>query len=185
MKESELIDRIYGAVADPGRWPEVIVRISDHLGAVGGLLTYIAPQGRSLAVYARLSEEHAKINEQHYVLNPWSLAMRDFPFDRAVISNSLIEPGAILKTGLYADVLMPLGIENSLHTRYKALSRDGGFGGFAFVLSPRGSEQAEHALPRLQRLTPHLGRALDATMEVGRIAGGPRTLAAVLNVMPR
>jgi hypothetical protein len=26
MTESELIDQIYGTVADPGRWSEVIVR---------------------------------------------------------------------------------------------------------------------------------------------------------------
>jgi DNA-binding CsgD family transcriptional regulator len=184
MNESELIDQIYSTVADPGRWPEVIVRICDYLGAVGGLLNHIGPQGRSLSVLGRLSQERVRIYEQHYVWNPWSLAMKEAPNAKAVIVNSLIEPATLFKCGFYADVLAPLGIENGLATRHDALSRGGGIGGFNFCLSTRGSEGAEHALPRLQRLTAHLGRALDATMEVGRIAGGPQTLAAILNVMP-
>jgi hypothetical protein len=51
MNESELIEQIYSTVADPSRWPEVIVRIADYLGAVGGMVAYIAPEGRVLAVY--------------------------------------------------------------------------------------------------------------------------------------
>jgi DNA-binding CsgD family transcriptional regulator len=183
MNEKELIDQIYSTVADPRRWSEVIVRICDYLGAVGGLLNYIGPQG-SLSVPGRLSAEYVRIYEQHYVWNAWSLAMKEAPNGKAVIINSLIEPATLFKSGFYADVLTPLGLENGLATRHDALSRAGGIGGFNFCLSARGSESAEHGLRRLQRLTPHLGRALDATMEVGRIAGGPRTLAAVLNVMP-
>jgi DNA-binding CsgD family transcriptional regulator len=184
MTEHDLIDEIYSTVADPDRWSDVLVRISDHLGAVGGLLQHIGPQGRMLFVLGRIPEEHARIVQQQYVWNPWALAMKDFPSSRAVISNSLIEPRAIATSGFYADVLGPLGIENAVQTKHTALARDGGLGGFGFMLSARGSEQAEHALRRLQRLTVHLGRALDATMEVGRVAGGPQRLAAVLNVMP-
>src|SRR5215467_251795 len=184
MNESDLIDQIYSTIADPSRWSEVIVRISDYLGALGGMVSYIPPDGRVLAVYGRLSEERAKIFEQHYVWNPWALVMRDVPVDKVVIANSLLEPGAIFKTGHYADVLAPQGIENALQTKHKALVRDGGYGGFGFYLSSRGSDRADQMVPQLQRLTPHLGRVLDATMELGRMAGGPQTLAAVLNIMP-
>jgi len=65
--------------------------------------------------------------------------MRDVPVDKVVIANSLLEPGVIFKTGHYADVLVPQGIENALHTKHKALVRDGGYGGFGFYLSSRGS----------------------------------------------
>jgi DNA-binding CsgD family transcriptional regulator len=135
-------------------------------------------------VLGRISEEHAKIVQQHYVWNPWSIAMKDVPSNKAVISNSLIEPGEIFRTGFHADVLAPLGVVNALQTRHDALAQGGGLGGFGFMLSSRGSEQAQHALPRLQRLTPHLSRALDATMQVGRIADRVETLAALLHVMP-
>jgi DNA-binding CsgD family transcriptional regulator len=184
MNESDLIDQIYSTITDPGRWPEVIVMISDHLGAIGGLLNQIGPDSHVLSVNGRLADEYVRIYERQYVWNPWSLAMRDHPFDQAVILNKLVPRGNLVKTGFYADVLVPLGIENNLATRHKALGYDGGLGGFGFMLSPRASEQAEHALSRLQRLSPHLGRALDATMEVSRIAGGSQKLAAILHAMP-
>ena len=119
MNESELIDQIYGTVADPSRWSSLIIRIADYLGAAGGLLSYTAPDGRTLVVLGRLSEEHSKIYRQHYVWNPWTLAMMGFPTGQAVIANSLLEPGALFKTGFYADVLAPQGLVNSLHTILK------------------------------------------------------------------
>lgn len=184
MNESALIDQIYSTVADPNRWAEVMVSIADYLGAVGGLVDYIGPDGRSFIVLGRLSEERAKVYKEHYVSNAWSLAMRDVPDGRAVIVNDLLDPRALFKSGFYADVLAPQRIENAFGTRHNALSRDGGFGGFNFCLSSRGAEQAGHFLPRLQRLTPHLGRALEATMEMGRIAGGAQNMAAIVRLMP-
>ena len=184
MNESDLIEQIYSTVADSGRWPEVIVRIADYLGAVGGMVLSMSPEGRVRAVYGRLSEERAKIYEQHYVWNPWALVMRDVPTEKVVVANDHLPPGAIFKTAHYADVLAPQGIANALQTKHKALLRGGGYGGFGFYLPSGGSDHTEHLAARLQRLVPHLGRALDVTMEMGRVAGGPQQLAAVLNIMP-
>ena len=52
------------------------------------------------------------------------------------------------------------------------------------MLSARGAEQADENVRRLQWLTPHLGRALDATLKLGHLADGTRQLASVLNLMP-
>jgi hypothetical protein len=56
MNESNLIDQIYSTAADPGRWPEVLVRLPDHLDAQRAMLVYCAPsgKGRTLQVLARL-----------------------------------------------------------------------------------------------------------------------------------
>jgi DNA-binding CsgD family transcriptional regulator/PAS domain-containing protein len=93
MNESDLIDQIYSTITDPGRWPEVIVMISDHLGAIGGLLNQIGPDSHVLSVNGRLADEYVRIYERQYVWNPWSLAMRDHPFDQAVILNKLVPRG--------------------------------------------------------------------------------------------
>src|SRR5689334_3939465 len=45
MNETDLIEQVYSTVADSGRWPEVIVRIADYLGAVGGMLLCMTPEG--------------------------------------------------------------------------------------------------------------------------------------------
>jgi hypothetical protein len=43
--EADLLDLIYGTVADPDRGADVLVGVSDHLGAVGGMLAYVPPRG--------------------------------------------------------------------------------------------------------------------------------------------
>jgi len=52
------------------------------------------------------------------------------------------------------------------------------------MLSARGAEQADQNVRRLQRLVPHLARALDASLKLGHLADGTRQLARVLQLMP-
>ena len=181
-----LLDLIYGAVADPHNWPEVLTRISDHLGAVGGLLVYIAPpgRGRSLEIVGRLSEELSAFYLRHYSWNPWTLAMTKVPFGKAVAVNSLLERGTISKTAFYADVLEPQGIVEALNITHRAMTQDGSIGGLGFSLSARGADRADESVRRLQRLSPHLCRAVDATLKLGHLADGTRQLASVLQLMP-
>lgn len=181
-----LLDLIYGAVADPHNWPEVLTRIADHLGAVGGLLVYIAPpgRGRSLEIVGRLSEELSAFYLRHYSWNPWTLAMTKVPFGKAVAVNSLLERGTIAKTAFYADVLEPQGIVEALNINHRAMTQDGSIGGLGFSLSARGVDRADESVRRLQRLSPHLCRAVDATLKLGHLADGTRQLASVLQLMP-
>jgi DNA-binding CsgD family transcriptional regulator len=181
-----LLDGIYGAIADPGQWPDTLTRISDYLGAVGGMVAYVAPpgRGRTFLVLGRLSPERSAIYQQHYAWNPWTVAMQDVPFGKAVILRSLVDKGALRKTGFYADVLAPQGIVDIVNVSYRAMARDGSVGGVGFCLSERGSEQADEYARRLQRLAPHLDRALEASLQMGRLADGTRQLARVMQLMP-
>lgn len=181
-----LLDLIYGAVAEPHKWPEVLTRVSDHLDAVGGLLVYVAPpgRGRSLNIVGRLSEELSVIYCQHYAWNPWTLAMTKVPFGQAVACNSLLPAGAIAKTGFYADVLAPQNIVDMVNVSHRAMARDGGVGGFGFSFSARRAERMDENVRNVQRLTPHLSRALEASLELGHLADGTRQLVGVLQLMP-
>jgi len=67
---------------------------------------------------------------------------------------------------------------------HRGMARDGGVGGFGFSLSVEGADRAEQHRRRLQRLTPHLSRALDASLRLGPLADGSRQLARVLQLMP-
>jgi DNA-binding CsgD family transcriptional regulator len=183
-RNNALLDLIYGAVADPQEWPKVLTRLSDHLGAVGGMIAYLPGRGRPLSIIGRLSEELLDLNHRHYAWNPWSMAMKDVPFEKAVIANSLIEPGVLTRTGFQADILAPQGIVDAVSTSHASMALDGGAGGFGFMLSSRGAERADENVRRLQRLTPHLGRALDATLKLGHLADGTRQLASALQLMP-
>ena len=183
-----LLDLIYGAVADPDRWPEVLTRVSDFVGAVGGMLAYNAPLGSSqnqnLIILGRLADEYTPTFHKHHVWNPWTLAMHDVPFGRATICGSLIERRIVHKTAFYADILEPQGIADMICVTHRAMAQDGGIGGLAFAVSPHETDGADENVRRVQQLTPHLGRALDATLKLGRLADGTRQLARVLQLMP-
>ncbi len=181
-----LLDHIYGAIADPGRWRGVLIRIADFLCADGGMLIHIPRQGKGapIAIYGRLSEEHGQLVKEQSSWNPWSKAMLDVPINQAVIVNSLLEPGAILKTSFYADVLRPQGHVDIMNVKHRSLLQNDGVGGFGFCLTARGAEHAHRNLRQFQKLVPHLDRALEAAMQLGPLADGSRQLAAILHRLP-
>ena len=185
MNFESLLNRIYGVVAEPALWSETLARVSDYVDSIAGMLIYNAPPGgKDLIVPARLDPDLVDVFHKHYVWNPWTLAMKDQPFNRATVLGSLVERRIIQKTGFYADVLAPHGIEDTLNTTHPGMARDGGIGGFGFSLSAGGADRAEQGRQRLQRLMPHLTRALDATLQLGPLADGSRQLARVLQLMP-
>jgi len=185
MDHESLLNDIYGAVADPTRWPHALISVCDHIDGIGGMLVYNAPPGgKNLIVLGRLNPDYTAVFHKHYVWNPWTVAVKDEPFDTAIISGSLVERRIIRKTGFYADVLAPQQIEDMIVISHRGMARDGGVGGFGFSLSARGADRAEQARRRLQRLTPHLCRALDATLQLGPLVDGSRQLVRVLQLMP-
>jgi hypothetical protein len=178
-KQGSILDCIYEAIAHPRQWASVLTRVADQLGAVGGMLIHVpAPgKGRVIATYGRLDEEYGAIVRDRYAWNPWSRAMQHVSPNRAVIMNSLLEPGEIFKSGFYADVLRPQGVTDIMNFRHRALSEDGGIGGFGFCLSLRGAEHAHHNIRKMQRLVPHLSRALEGTLLLRHFADGTQQLA--------
>jgi DNA-binding CsgD family transcriptional regulator len=181
-----LLDLIYSAIADPSRWPEILTRVADYLGAIGGMVMHIpaAGRGHTTGIYGRLSAEHGAIVQDRYAWNLWSEAMLDVPFERAVIVSSLVDKKELFKTGFYAEVLQPQGIVDTMSVKNVVLTQDGSVGGFGFCLSVRGANRAHHNIHRMQRLVPHLTRALEGALQLGRLADGTRQLASVLQLMP-
>jgi DNA-binding CsgD family transcriptional regulator len=185
MDDEVLLNEIYGSIADPERWPDVLTGISDHVDSVGGMLVYNAPPGgKHLLVLGRLDPNYTAVFHKHHVWNPWTLAVKGQPFDRAVVCGSLIERRVVHKTAFYADVLAPQKIHDMMCISHRGLAVGGGVGGIGFSLSARGADRAEQNRQRLQRLTPHLCRALDATLQLGPLVDGSRQLTRVLQIMP-
>ncbi|MBR0641629.1 helix-turn-helix transcriptional regulator [Plastoroseomonas hellenica] len=179
------LDAIYAAAAQPERWPETLTRVADHLGATGGMIAYVAPRGRqSFLVTGRLREDLGALFIERYLQNPWTIAMAGVPIGKPVTVNSLIDTGALRRTAFHADILAPQGIETNLNVKEAVFGGGGGLGGFGFTLSPRGAEQAGERLRRFGRLVPHLSRALETSLTLGRYADGARQLARVLQLMP-
>jgi DNA-binding CsgD family transcriptional regulator/PAS domain-containing protein len=185
VTQDALLDQVYGAVADPARWPEALVSVADHVDSIGAMLVYNAPPGgRNFIVLGRLDPHYTEVFHKYHVWNPWTLAIRQQPFDRAVVCGSLIARRIVHRTAFYADVLAPQRIDDLMCVSHRGLAVGGGVGGFGFSLSARGADRADQNKRRLQRITPHLARALDATLRLGPLADGSRQLARVLQLMP-
>jgi DNA-binding CsgD family transcriptional regulator len=185
--EARLLDLIYGTVADPQRWKDVLVDVSDHIGALGAMLAHVPPPSAKrppTQILGRLPEEPSLIFRERHAWNPWTIAISQYRTGKAVSVNSLLEPGSILKTEFYADVLAPWGHADIIDINHKALSVDGAAGGFGFCLSERSAGRAEEHVRRLDPLTPHLCRALEASLLVGRHADGKRHISVILDLMP-
>jgi DNA-binding CsgD family transcriptional regulator/PAS domain-containing protein len=186
--DSSLVDTIYAAAADPDRWPAALTAVADHMGATGGMLAYVAPRGQqNQLVIGRLREDLGALFVERHAHNPWSDAMIHAPPGQPVIVNGLVDIRAVRRTAFHAEVLAPQGIENVINSKEAFLSPHGGFGGFGgfgFTLSARGSDRAEDARRRFARLHPHLSRAFETSLSLGRHADGARQLVPVLQRMP-
>jgi DNA-binding CsgD family transcriptional regulator len=185
--ERELLDLIYSTVPDPTRWSDVLIGVSDHLGAVGGMLAYVPPpRSRKpvIQILGRLPEEPSALFREHYAWNPWTEAVAQVPFGRAVSANSLIERGSIQRTDFYADVLKPWGHVDILDINHKSFAADGGVGGLGFCISQSGEADVEERVRRLDQLSPHLCRALEASRLLSGSANGSRQMSVVLDLMP-
>jgi DNA-binding CsgD family transcriptional regulator len=185
--EQELLDLIYSTVPDATRWPDVLIGVSDYLGAVGGMLAYVPPPGSRMPVaqiLGRLPEEPSAIFRERYAWNPWTAAVAQVPFGQAVSANSLIERGSLQKTDFYADVLKPWGHVDILDINHKSFAVGGGVGGLGFCLTQRGEADVEQRVRRLADLSPHLCRALEASRLSSGSVDGTRHITVVLDLMP-
>ena len=185
MRESEVLDLIYGVLADPGQWSNVLTGVSDYLGAVGGMVTYAGPEGQGFMTSGRLDDGLQDLYLRHYLWNIWSTAMKDVPLGQVVLSGSRVEDRTLRRTGMYADILAPQGIVDAMGTTHAAMAIDGGVGGFGFMLSERGRDKAKQGVRKLERLVPHLSRALDTSIQIGRYRQHGPQFEMILQAVPQ
>jgi DNA-binding CsgD family transcriptional regulator len=152
------------------------------------MIAYVPPpsaQRQPTQILGRLPEEPSALFRERHAWNPWTVVISQYQPGKAVSANSLLkEPALLRKTEFYADVLAPWGHADIVDINHKALSVDGAAGGFGFCLSERGAERADEHVRRLDPLTPHLCRALEASLLMGGRADGRRQLSAILDLMP-
>jgi len=185
MRESDVLDLIYGVLAAPDQWPNVLTGVSDYLGAIGGMIAHCAVRGESFLITGRLSDECGDLYLKQHASNCWTDRTRFLPPGQAAVASSLVDERELRKTAFYADILAPQGIVNGLGANHISMMVDGGVGGFVFMLSERGNDKAQEGLENLQRLVPHLNRALDAGIQIGRYRQHGPQFETILQAMPQ
>jgi DNA-binding CsgD family transcriptional regulator len=77
-----------------------------------------------------------------------------------------------------------MGSADQVVLAHASLTREGAAGGVAFALSARQVDETARVTARLQRLAPHLSRALDFTLQLGRHQSGAWQVDRVLAALP-
>jgi DNA-binding CsgD family transcriptional regulator len=181
-----VIDEIYSVVADPSRWPDLLTTVADEIGVFGGMAAYVnVGRAESMMEIGRLSPTFAGVMRNRYVANPWTKAMQGLSPDRKVVTMSSLVPfSSVSRTPFYADVLAPGDIVDGMSILLPSLAVDGGFGGLWFSIRRQELERASESAQRLETLTPHLCRALEACIKLAPQMDGTRQLERILGLMP-
>jgi DNA-binding CsgD family transcriptional regulator len=179
------VNAIYAAAAAPERWSATLGMVAEHIGAMGGMLAYHATAGEpSFLVSAGLREDVDALYLQQYVRNPYSIAAARMHTGRAQVANRIVDVPAVRRSAFHADILAPTAIEDFIMLTDASLTRRGSVGGVSFPLSRRQAEQGQQAAGRLDRLAPHLSRAIDLTLQLGRHRSAEWQFGRMLDAMP-
>lgn len=181
------VHAIYEAAADPDRWSEMLVTVADHVGALGGMLAYHAPTGSgqpSFLLVGRLRPDIGELYLQHYVDNPFARASMSRPIGRVVVGSHIVDLANVRRLSFHTDILAPQAIEDFVIFTHASLTRRGSVGGVSFPLQARHAAAAETAAARMRRLAPHMTRAIDLTLQLGRQRSGAWQFERILEALP-
>lgn len=184
--DAQVIDEIYSVVADPARWPDLLTTVADRIGVLGGMAAYVnLDRNESVIEIGRLSPVFARTYQDRHVTNPWNRAMRGLPANRQVVlMSSLVPFSSVSRTAFCADVLAPGSIVDGMSILLPSMAIDGGFGGLHFSIQHHRAERAAESVRRLDRLAPHLCRALEASIKLAPLMLANKQLERILDLMP-
>jgi DNA-binding CsgD family transcriptional regulator len=180
------VEAIYRAAGQMVGWKPALEQIADYVGGAGAMLSYNDLQnGGGFIETGRLREDLEQLYLSNYVRNPWNLAMAaQGPRARPFTTGSLIDRGILHRTGFYADILAPQKLSDQIVLNHPAFSHNGGIGGFGVVLTSGQIDDSAAALDRMNRLTPHLARALDLSVDLERHRQEAYRLGSLLQALP-
>jgi DNA-binding CsgD family transcriptional regulator len=185
LDHAAAVNAIYGAGLAPELWSETLTLLADYVGAIGGQLAYNAPVGQpSFIVTGRLRDDLDRLYLERYALNPYSRALARVAPGQVHRMNQLVDVATVRRTDFHADILAPQAIEDFVVVTHSSLTRNGSSGGISFPLGVRHIEATDQAATRLRRLVPHLSRAIDFTLQLGRHQSGLWQIEHILNAMP-
>lgn len=181
------IGAIYATVSQPDSWPGTIELLADHVGAAGGMMAYhnlARPGAGGFLKVARLREDLTDLYLRDYAENVLARGMMKVPCGKVVLGRDIADPDRLRRSAFHADILAPQKIEENVLVGHPALISRTTSGGFSFTLDAAQAEDRLAVVERFQRLAPHLARAFDLSLELGRKFEAARGLTALLDALP-
>ncbi|MCK8784212.1 PAS domain-containing protein, partial [Roseomonas sp. NAR14] len=185
IRPEPVLDALYAAAADPAGWPAALAALADHVGAGSAMLVRNAPAGRHSTLLAvRTREDLDDLYLRRHVWNPWTRGAGRVPPSRVVAASAVADWDMVRRTEFHADILHPQGIRDMLFVTHAGFAAEGAVGGISVSLDARQADRVGAASRCLQRLAPHLSRALDLSRRFAARDRGSRQLAALLDLLP-
>ncbi len=184
---ARITNDIYDAALEPSIWPSVLEGVRRLLSAPTAHLLHHdhQNQGGVIAAHSGLDPEMLRAYAEHYhALDPWAQAARPVTVvaGRAVLGQSLVPHAAFVKTEFYSDLARPYGVTRALGGQL-----DSALPGVVSALVVNRGDAAPEFTARdaatLERLLPHVRRALTTYRQLGRLRTGQRALAQTLDVL--
>jgi DNA-binding CsgD family transcriptional regulator len=161
-----IVESIYDAAVDPTRWATALEKLSAPTDGKGFIVIH-DPQmaAGSCPIFANWEASAIDSYNKYYASrNAWLARVATRPVGKAEPSEFFLGRSDLLKTEWYNDFLRPNRLQSGTGV---TVLRDGGRFVSAGVLIPRCTD-AEHAahVALLQRVTPHLERALKVNRQL-------------------
>jgi len=178
---SQLLSSTYDAALDYKQWPIVLERLADALEGSSavlrtGNLTHTQGEWISVRIDRAFDQLYAEYYKQHKAL--WQRA-RVRPAESCESDREVIPREELVRTEFYNDFLLPQDTHTALRTYILA---EGGWQGIISVgRSPRRGEWEGGHLDLLRHVAPHLHRAAQINLRLGRSRLKAESLAEVLN----
>ena len=181
-----LVIDAYAAAADSDHWPAFLAHMRASFGADSATLQIHDLENLAGAIALSSgtdsATEHA-YNSYYAALNPWvtsaGAALRP---GRVLTSEMVLTPDALERTEFYADFLRPAGLRHSVAAVVQRSDSTIAF--FALQLSRKRGALADEDIERVERLMPHLTRAVELHRRVGALREQHRALRDTLDLTP-
>jgi DNA-binding CsgD family transcriptional regulator len=156
---SATIQCIYDAGLEFDKWPTVLERIADHLGAsVACLVRHDLARGAGAMLMVRTDPSFARLYSEHYAkINVFAQRARNQPPQTCVTDRMYMPKEELFRTEFYDGFMRPQAVHTLLNV-YLLAERECGTR-IAFARSPRHGEWEQEHLDTLRLFAPHVHRA--------------------------
>lgn len=180
-----LVGTAYEAALAPERWPDFARDIVENAGATAFNLSVFAPAlgAAQLAVAWGLPEEHvAAYREGYWRHDVWRIAAQEKGVvGRVVAGEAMVTEAELLRSLVYNEVLCRGDFRHICGGLIFHRPRDGAGACFSIMRTGRQGTFAEHEVRAVNRLLPHVGRAITLSVRIATAQSRAETLAQALD----
>ena len=181
VEYSEIVQLIYEAALDFNRWPAVLERLADEVGAsVACLVRQDYAKSEGAMIMVRTDPKFAKLYTDYYVkLNIFAQRVGNRPPQTCVTDRMVISKEDLFRTEFYTGFMEPQGVHSLLNM---FLLADGERGTrIALARSPQAGEWEQEHIERLRQLAPHAHRAASINQQLELLRLGTEGAVAGLD----